>query len=284
MHHYVLACVLCLVARTALGEPAATEPRKVVIIDGINFKTEGLRTTVREADHFYDVVVQRLKDKGWSPMTPPIAQALCGGAGAGGDCLAYVVRESGAAYVLRLTGEGNLREGYSLHLEVYSSKTKHSQKSSHVCDVCLTDDIARSAAEVSLGLLADAVKDDADTKREIEQQAASANATETRALKTAPPVSEPRHLSWIPWSMVGVGVIGVALGAWWLHEDGQSKGFQATSPVISNDYYSSQSVGITSLVGGLALLAGGAVWLALTPSSTVSVSASPSHVALGLRY
>ena len=281
MPPYLLACILSLAAPVA-SAPASAATGKVAIIDGIHFRTEGLHTTVPEADHFYKVLLQELAEKGWTPIAPPVSQDVCRGSIAGRDCLAYIARESGAAYVLRLTGEGNLKEGYALRLEAYSAATKHSQRSNDVCDVCLTDDIAHSAAELSLGLLADAVKDDAETRRADELR--NENAALARSLTSASPTIKVRHLAWIPWSLVGAGVVGIALGSWWIHEDGRSKGFRASSPVISEDYYSSKSLGIASLIGGVALLAGGTIWLAITPSSTASVSASPNHVAFSLRY
>lgn len=285
MHKYVLTVVLSLLASTAFAEAPPGARRKVAIVDGIRFKTEGLRTTVPEATHFFKVLTEKLTEGGWSPI-PPVSQVLCL---ASRDCLEYIARETGADYVLRITGDGNLMEGYSLHVEVYSPRTRHSQRTNNVCDVCLTNDIAHSTATLSLGLIAEAVKDDADTERERDQQSQVAHSAEgqpDRAMIAAASVPEPRHISWIPWSMVGVGVVGLGLGGWWLYQDGRSKELRPTSasPVISNDYYSSRSLGIASLFGGGIALAAGGLWLALTPSSTARVTASPGHVAFSLRY
>jgi hypothetical protein len=252
---------------------AQSSARKVAIIDGVTFKTEP-GDTVREADHFYKVVTQKLIAKGWSP-NPPVSEAMCR-RGAGGDCLDYVARDAAVDYVLRVTGNGNLMEGYNLRVEVYSPRTRHTQKTTNLCDVCVTDGIAQSTATISLDLLADAVKDDADTARE--RRLAS------RDLLSGPSVREPTNLSWIPWSMVGAGTIGIGLGSWWLYKNGSSKDFHpaSASPVFKNDYYSSRARGLVGVIGGVAVAAGGILWLALSPSS--SVVASPSHVSFNLRY
>jgi hypothetical protein len=256
---------------------AQSPARKVAIIDGVRFKADS-STTVREADHFYKVVTQKLTAKGWAP-SPPVSESMCQRASAGSDCLGYVTREAAADYVLRVTGDGNLMEGYSLRVEVYSPRTRHTQKTTNVCDVCVTDGIAQSTATISLDLLTDAVKDDAETARE--RRSASRDLVSGRSS-----VSEPTNLSWIPWSMVGVGAIGIGLGTWWLSKNGNSKDFHpaSASPVVSNDYYSSKSLGLASVLGGAAMAAGGILWIALSPSSSASVIASPNHVAFNLRY
>jgi hypothetical protein len=256
---------------------AQSSARKVAIIDGVTFKAEP-GDTVREADHFYKVVTQKLTAKGWAPI-PPVSESVCRHAvAAGGDCLGYVAHEAEADYVLRVTGDGNLMEGYSLRVEVYSPRTLHTQKTTNLCDVCVTDGIAQSTATISLDLLADAVKDDADTERERRLAG--------RDLVSGPSVSEPTNLSWIPWSMVGVGSIGIGIGTWWLSKNGSSKDLHpaSASPVLSNDYYSSKSLGLASVLGGAAMAAGGILWIALSPSSSASVIASPNHVAFNLRY
>jgi hypothetical protein len=84
--------------------------------------------------------------------------------------------------------------------------------------------------------------------------------------------------------MVGAGTIGIGLGSWWLYKNGSSKDFHpaSASPVFKNDYYSSRARGLVGVIGGVAVAAGGILWLALSPSS--SVVASPSHVSFNLRY
>ena len=270
---YLLLFLFSVPSATVFAQSSA---RKVAIIDAVTFKAEP-GTTVREADHFYKVVAQKLTAKGWSP-SPPVSESICRRPDAEGDCLGYVARETAADHVLRVSGHGDLMEGYTLRVEVYSPRTRHTQKATNTCDVCVTDGIAQSTASISLDLLEAAVKDDA----EAAQERLSAG----RDLVSGPSVSEPTNLSWIPWSMVGVGAIGIGLGSWWLYRNGSSKNFHpaSSSPVFDNDYYSSKSRGLVGVIGGAAVAAGGILWIALSPSSSASVIASPSHVSLNLRY
>lgn len=53
-------------------------------------------------------------------------------------------------YVVRLSGEGNLVRGYTLHLRLYSRATQRSQQATAYCDICVTDRMAKIASDFAL--------------------------------------------------------------------------------------------------------------------------------------
>jgi hypothetical protein len=263
---------------------------QIVIVDGINFTTTGLPKSVQERERFFVVLAQKLRDKGWT-VPAPISEALCATAR---DCLGFIVQESHAPYVLRLTGEGNLKVGYTIHLQLYSAATKHSQRTNTFCEICVTDGIATSTADLALGLLADAARDDAVTAKDSQKPDSPGLPPSTVGkgeLVSPPASSEPRRLSWLPWSMIGVGAVGLGVGAWILHEDGKSSGSARVDanaepgmPLVLRDHHTSKTMGVITLVAAGAVAAGGILWLALTPSGTATVALSPNQVALTVRY
>ena len=275
-----------LLSARAGAETAPYTTKQIVIVDGINFTTTGLPKSVRERERFFVVLTQKLREKGWTSPAP-ISESLCSAAR---DCLGYIVQESHAPYVLRLTGEGNLKVGYTLHLQLYSAATRNSQRTNTFCEICVTDGIATSTAELALGLLADAARDDDETVRKV---ASPATAIDTRngELVTPPPVAQARRLSWLPWSLIGAGAVGLGLGAWALYEDGKPSGNAHADvhadpglPSVVQDHHSSRTLGIVGLAAGGALAATGILWLTLSSSSTTTVAVSPNHVVLSLRY
>ena len=274
-----LVLLLILLPSRASAESLDPLASQIVIVDGINFTTTGLPKSLRERERFFSVLGQKLREKGWI-VAPPIAESLCSPVR---DCLAYLAQESHAPYVLHLTGEGNLKVGYKLHLQVYSAATKRSQRTNTFCEICVTDGIATSAADLAIGLLADAARDD----REAPEAVAEARSSEltSPAAVALPEVPQPRRLAWIPWSMLGAGAVSIGFGAWALYEDGKPSGDShgdVGRPVLVQDRRASKTIGIVSLAVGGALTAGGVLWLALTPSA--AVSASTDHVALKLRF
>lgn len=100
------------------------------------------------------------------------------------------------------------------------------------------------------------------------------------------PPSERSRVAWIPWSMVAVGGLGMAYGGWALYVNGDSLSGSRLGPqsVAGHDTYSSKKLGVELLLGGVALLVPGVVWLVATSSSSFAVSASPNHVAFSLGY
>jgi len=267
--------VLLLPARAGAEIPPSTE--QLVIVDGINFTTNGLPKSVHERERFFAVLNQKLREKGWNATTP-IAESLCSPAR---DCLGYIAQQSHAPYVLHVTGEGNLKIGYSLRLQLYSAATKRSQRTNTFCEICVTDGIASSTADLALGLLADAARDDEEVSRNTRE-------SQLTASSVAPaPLTQPRRLSWIPWSMIGAGALGLGIGVWALYEDGETSGDShatGSTPLLVQDHHASKAFGLISLAAGGALAATGILWLARTPSATATVAVSPKHIAFSLRY
>jgi hypothetical protein len=271
-----LVLLVFLLPARLRAESPPPPANQIVIVDGINFTTTGLPKSVRERERFFNVLEQKLRQKGWA-LAAPIAESLCSPAR---DCLGYLAQEAHAPYVLHLSGEGNLKVGYSLHLEVYSAATKRSQRTNTFCEICVTDGIATSAADLATGLLADAARDD----RQTADAARGAELT-TPATVAPPAVAQPRRSTWIPWSMLGAGAVAVGFGAWAIHEDGNPSGDSygdVARPLLVREHRASQTMGIVAAAVGGAIAATGVLWLALTPST--AVSASTNHVALKLRF
>jgi hypothetical protein len=261
----------------SLQASAESPSQKLAIVDGINFTTDGIPKTVNERDRFFTVLTKKLADNGWSVLQP-IRQDSCNSSRL---CLAALAEQLPVAYVLRITGEGNLKVGYTLHYQLISSATKHVQKTNTFCEICITDDVSATSAELTLGLLGDARWDDAESAQQ------KPPTTMTKDVVSSPVIpDQPRRATWVPWSMVGVGAIGLAYGACALYENGKTtKNVPvAFSQVSAKERYSSKTLGILGLVGGGALAAAGTLWLVLTPSGSTAAAIAPGQISLNLRY
>jgi hypothetical protein len=280
---------LCLKASAASPKEAAGPP-KVALLDAITFTVAGIPKTVHERDRFFARFRQTLDGKGWATLAPR-PQDWCAGVA---DCLASVAGLGESDYALRLSGEGNLKYGYTINLELYSAATSQTQRTTAFCDICNTDRMAEIAADFAAKLLTAAASD---------AQAARARAKVPLALAAAPPAvaakppkavvtatptppAPPSGIRWIPWTMTAVGVAGVAFGTRALIKDGDATGspYSSSPSSYAHDAYSSKGIGLASVIGGGVLAAAGIVWIVATPSKSTTIAASPSRVAVSVRF
>jgi hypothetical protein len=79
--------------------------------------------------------------------------------------------------------------------------------------------------------------------------------------------------------------VAIGYGGWGLYKDGKTSEScyigQSTEKCGS---YSSHALGVVSVVGGSLLAVAGVIWEITTPTHTTTVSASPTHLAFGVRF
>lgn len=283
---YLLAILLSLPGWFASAAAVAQPLRTVAVIDAVKFPAkakqahERLRATLEEsmaAKNWYLVQMRPIADCGSTT-----------------ECLGKVATDNGTKYVLRLSGNRTQDDGYDITLELYQVATAHIQRSGAYCDYCDLPRINEVTSHSVMAMLSNALKEEADLK--AAKQAALAPAplplpavapspTAPPNITTPPVVPAAKSMSWVPWVFVGVGAVVLGYGASAIHENGKSTGTCSPMHVPATcDHYSSQTLGIATAVGGALVAATGFVWLALTPSRSTTVSLSPSHVTLNLRF
>ena len=196
MYRLCVAILLFSLAGVARSEPAVAATYQVAVVDGINFTTDGMPKAANEREQFFKFFKEKMVAKGWTVISV-VSEASCGAAEPH-DCWPTLAKES--PYVLRLTGQGNVKLGYTIHLELYSGATKRTSKNNTICETCFTDDIATFSAEIAQGLLRDAMTDDANAKRAAQEPPTQGT---RRDIISTPAVSKRSQPSWLPWSMVG---------------------------------------------------------------------------------
>jgi len=256
-------------------------PQKVAVVTAVKFITAGLPKNIHERDRFLATFSGKLNEKGWATIEATL-NANCAISGSGDECFSEVGREAHTSYVLKIGGEGNLEYGYNLQLELYSATTARTQKALAYCDLCNADKAAGIAAAFALNLLATATKE--------EQALPEFQHIAPDPLSTAKPqpqrdiVSEPvgpelhPNRDRLPWSIMGVGAVGVAYGAYALYKDGECSKISRGS-VFTCDRISSRTLGIAAITGGGLLFLGGGIW-----KVTSSLSVSSNHIALNVRF
>ena len=276
------AATVLPLAREAQAQPPIA--RTVAFVDAVKFPPK----TTQAHDRLRAALEDALAPTGWSLAQTGRPVADCGGSM---GCMTKVAKDIGTNYVLRLSGTRTQDDGYDLTLELYQSATSRIQKSGAYCDYCdvqrITEVVSRSVVEI----LAGALKEESDMRDKAKQSAQllppplAAPAQPPATLVTPPKIAEPERSSWMPWGVLAVGVLAMGYGEWMLHEDGQLSG--SCSPNQSNvmcHRNSSKAIGIVGLVGGGVLATAAVLWVITTPSHSTTVSASPNHVALNVRF
>jgi hypothetical protein len=275
-----------LLVRQAVAQPAIGS--SVALLDAFKFPGKG---TQAHHSRLQAGLEEALTREGWS-VAPGAPSPDCG---ANNECLASVAREKGVGYVLRISGQRSRESeyGYDVSLDLYSVVTRHVSGGNWSCDICDSKRVSEIAGKAAVDLLTRTTKEEAEV-REAAKPAASPRVvapTPTKPQRTdlvAPPrqTVESSHSTWIPWTMIGVGALGMAYGGWALHENGSSTGSPhlGSQALAGQDAYSSTNLGVGMLIGGGALAAVGVIWLAVTPSHSAVVSASPNHVAFDWRF
>lgn len=282
----VLPLLLTILSTQAFAQaPSPTSPpRKVAVVDSVKFITAGIPKTIHERERFLVTFTHSMGEKGWTA----VEASADGPCSTSADCLPKVGQQTAAKYVLRITGEGNLKLGYTLHLDLYSSATTHTQRSTAFCDICGTDRMAEIASDFALELLTAATKEEQSLKpgpTEISPHLSPSvtNLPAPTADLARSPVSpvppQPSKLAtWLPWTMIGVGLISAGYGAWALHKNGACSD-PVLEPVASCHRTSSNTLGAVALTGGGVLFLAGTLW-----EISASLSASPNRIALNVRF
>jgi hypothetical protein len=269
-----------LLAGQAKAQPAAGS---VVLIDAFKFSAKATQAHAR----LRAGVEEALARDGWTVLQGS-AIADCG---ATTECLATVARAGGVGYVLRIAGQRSQEYGYEVTLDLYSSVTKHVRGQTSSCGMCDSKAVAEIAGKAAIDLLAKTVQEEAESRQAARPLAPPVAPPPTEpsppALVTPPaPAAEPSRVAWLPWTMIGVGAVGMAYGGWALAKNGDSSGSPrlGSQTLPGHDTYSSQTIGVGGLAAGGALLVAGVLWIAVTPSRSVTVSASPNRVAFKWRF
>lgn len=277
-------------AARADSGPLPSQGNKLLVVDAISFTTTGVPKTVHERERFFATLRKAMGEKGWATIVQPADPSCI----SGDDCLVAVTQNADAPYALRISGEGNLVRGYTLHLRLYSPATKRSQQATAYCDICATDRMAEIASDFALRLINDAAKEERTTKQDEKRPVASALTPKPEApaasgigIVPAPPGPPSSHV--VPvlcWSMVGVGVLAMAYGGWALYKNGNSSGNGelSSTQVLARDRYSTTTLGATSLAVGGALALIGAIILMTEPRAATAVSLASSANGLSLRF
>ena len=276
-------------------EPPTPAGQTIVTVDAVSFITAGVPKKVNERERFFADLRKQLADHGWTTTVRP-AEPECG---TGKECLVRVQAATGADYVVRISGEGNLLRGYTLHLQLYSAITHHVQQAAAFCDLCATDRIAGIAAEFAVGLLTDTIKEEQALRLESRRVSSPAvlspappppQPAQPSALAPAlalagaspapddiPPVevsAPPRRarsdgLAWLSWGLLGAGAASATYGGWALYENGRYTGATQVdaSLTLVRDRYASGAVGATALAVGAGLALVGVLLRISEPSA-----------------
>lgn len=295
----VLPVMLILTgAGVAWAETGGAEARQVVVGQSITFapKAQKYRAKV------WEKVETTVKDSGWAPVKVETGPNGC----AVKDCPREIAQRELVETVLSIDGNYS-SSGYSFTVKVWSKNGRNGSSGwvgefGGECGVCSGSELAEAvAANVRKALAGEA-------ERLVADAAAKVEATPTAEEKSIPPAAapaaestpgpaptanlvesratpEPRSVAWVPWTVIGVGALAIGYGGWGLYKDGKSNGTCSAGPTAKMcDTYSSHTLGVVGLVGGGVLVMAGVIWEITTPSSTTSVSASPNHVALNVRF
>jgi hypothetical protein len=282
IRHLILAVLLLATDR------AEAQPRtgSVALIDAFKFPAKAAQAHARLRASMEEAIAR----EGWT-VTPGRGVADCG---AMPECLAGIGRDLGVDYVLRISGERSQEHGYEVSLDLYSLGSGRAQGAMSSCDPCDQKRMCELAGKAAVDLLAKAVEEAAESQEAARRIApppaappvASPAPPAAPEMTPPPPAAAPAGIAWVPWTLIGAGTLGMAFGGWALYQHGRSSGSAHPGSPTSygHDVYSSKTLGIASMAGGGVLALAGVVWLLVTPSRTVAVSASPNHVILGLRF
>lgn len=291
----LLLAVVASAPRARAETEAPAQSRTLVVVDAITFITAGLPKTVHDRERFLAIFRRNLTQKGWVTLLQPAE----GGCASGNECLSSLARGAGAPYALRITGEGNLVRGYTLHFSLYAPGTKRSQRATAYCDICLTDRMAGIASDFALRLIDDVAQAEQEeqTEQQRKQRASSGAGSEpakkpplaaatAEAVQAAPRPAASSMVPFVSWTMVGVGVLAMGYGGWALYKNGGASGDrQVTSTqTLARDKYSTTALGATSLAIGGALAVVGVILVSSQVRPRDGVSLATTADGLSLRF
>jgi hypothetical protein len=253
-----------LASREAPAQPLRT----VAIIDAVKFPP---KAATQAHDRLRATMEETLSPKSWylAQTGRPIAD--CGGTP---ECMAKVAEETGTQYVLRISGQKVRDFGYDVTLDLFTTATGYSRSSHAACDFCDPANMSKIASDTAVEMLTSVLKEEASlrekAKRAVPASAAAPvpSAPPSAALVTPPtPTAEVQHVSWVPWSMIGVGAAAVVYGGWALLKNNDPTGDKSlSSSQAMQSRYSSKTLGAVTAGAGSALAIVGLVLLWVEPT------------------
>jgi hypothetical protein len=258
----------------------------VAFIDAVKFPPKAKQAH----EHLRAAMEEALARKNWFLVQTDRPIEDCGDSP---ECLASVAKSTATQYVLRISGQKTRDVGYDVTLDVFTTAAGYSRSSHATCDMCDPASMSEIASGSAVELLTSVLKEEANLREKakratvrppIAAQVPSPPPPAALVMPPPVPVAEPASRSWIPWTLIGVGAVAVVYGGWAIHEDGQTGSCSPTAPGLACDRTSSNTRGIVSLVGGGLMAAAGVIWILATPTHTTTLTASPNHVALNVRF
>jgi hypothetical protein len=278
----LIAMVFFLVGAAALSGQAQAQPlsRTVILVDTVSLPTK----VPRAHERMRAKLEATLAARGWvlAQVVPPSACVRTA------DCLPKVAKQASAGYALRLSGEGNSENGYNVTLDLFSAADGQMRTNAAYCDLCNVDSLAEILKRMGMEMLDSAEETAAKASQSRVAQPVAPPPKPPQAapsLVSPPAAPEPESVSWVPWTLVAAGAAAGAYGFWALHKDGERSGScSPTHDPTTCERYSGRGLGIGAALGGGALFLGGAIWGVTSLLRSASVSASPNHVALNVRF
>lgn len=278
----MLRLALSLLILMTTSAATAQEQQQVAVLDLVRFTGTKAARNILEKERFESAFARALESAGWSVM-----QATDETCGDGIECLAGVAKRTGVNRVIRITGQGNVQDGYQLNVEAFRPKTTRTEKSIY-CETCNPARIAELAAESAQQQLAAVAREPEPSKVGTTSPVLAPATPEEpdRSAVTPPPSEEHASYRWVSWTLLALAVPVTAYGAWAIYKDGDRSN-PAAAPISGEpqrERASSKALGIACVASGLgaALVAG--VFYIIEPSKSTSVALSPSSVNFAVRF
>ncbi len=205
----------------------------------------------------------------------------------GGDCAIRIGAVTGATHVL-VVDSSYLDDGYKMRLQVLDGRTgRELYSDGQVCEVCTHEDLTKALRERTAILWSRIQAEEVLTPpAPVTSPIAAPVPSPVSVARVEPSViAEPATRSWIPWTMIGVGAPTAVYGILAIKKSGKTDGGPSPgAPSFTQNSYASGGLGWGCLVAGGLVAIGGAIWVFATPTHSTTVSVSPSHVALGMRF
>lgn len=204
-----------------------------------------------------------------------------------GGCATRIGAATGATHVL-VIDSSYVDDGYRMRLQVFDGRTGRERYSDgQVCEVCTHDDFTKALRERTAILWSRIQTEETlpPPAPVMSPTAAPVPGPVSLARVEPPVIAEPAKRSWIPWAIIGVGAPTAVYGVLAIKKSGKTDGGPSPgAPSFTQNSYASGGLGWGCFVGGGLVAIAGAIWVFATPTHSTTVSISPSHVALGMRF
>jgi hypothetical protein len=263
---------------------AATTPlaRAVIVVDGVSLAPKVPQAHERMRTHLEAALAR----ENWALVR------VAGADDCDPTCEARLVDETGAKYLLRLTGDRNQDDGYDVVVNLVRPARGSTRITKAYCDYCTIERMADVVGRTATQMLASAASEEPPEPKivsdpQLPQQETpvppSPGPEPNPALATPGP-QPPTGYGWLPWTLIGVGAIAAGYGAWALHEDGKATGTCSLARTTTCERYDSEGIGIVALAGGGLLAVTGLVWEIVRLTRGPEIAFSPNSVSLTARF